>query len=959
VIEEGDAEMIRSILLGSVASVALTSVAGAQTASPAPADPQTSNSSTAVNQATPPLTAPAVSSQVASGGGEIGNDVVVTGSRIVANGFQQPTPVTVLGSAEISRQAPVTIAAYLNKIPSFGGTTSDRNPAINVAGGGTEFVNLRNLGVTRTLVLLDDRRVVESTTAGGVDTVSMPMMLIKRVEVVTGGASAAWGSDAVAGVVNFVLDHDYKGLGINVDTGVSQRGDNGYAKVNVTGGLHFADGKGRLIAEVDYSKTPEGVDLSARSFFQSRAVVNNPNYTPTNGQPRQITISNAAPSNVSPGGVITSGPLRGIQFLGPNGTPAPYNFGTQSGLVQYGGDVDNTVGESRAITAATNYVNVFAHGEYDIFPHVTAYAEGFYGKSNYDENGYLYYLRQGNLPISVDNAYLDPTIRAQLVAQGQTSFNLGKDTVDFGPPTSHNTRDVWRAVVGLNGEIGSSWKWHGYYTHGESTTKLYAYNDTIISNFLNAVDAVRNPATGAIVCRSTLTNPTNGCVPLDVFGVGVASPAAIAYTHGTAYQRSTVKLDVVSADATGTLFALPAGDVSVAFGGDYIKNQAFSTQDALALARAYAVQNFQPFAGQRDVKEGFVETVIPLLKDLPLAHLLELNGAARLTDYSTSGNVVTWKVGLSDQVTHDLRVRGTLSRDIRAPTLTDLFSGGTLTQQPVLDPFTGKTYAQYTNARGNPDLRPEVGSTLTAGIIYSPSFIPGLAVSVDYYRINLRGAITSISAAQELQYCFAGQAQYCQYIHRDDTQAITSIDTVPINAAVLRTKGWDFEVDYRRPIGTGQISLRALANYVPVFTQIDATGNVTNFAGQVGDLNPGEPKFKADVTTTYDQGPFELSLDTHFIGSAKLQNNWVSGVDVDNNSVSSFVTFDLTASVNIKTGRSPLRLSFGVDNLFDRDPIDLPVIPATVQYSAPGLGGRFDLYDPLGRSFRVGLTTKF
>lgn len=931
--------MIRSILLGSVASLAWMSAAAAQTAPPAPSQESSGSDSGDRDSAD--------------------RDIVVTGSRIANNGFQQPTPVTVLGQAEIGRQAPVTIADYLNKMPSFGGTTSAKNPAINVAGGGIEFVNLRNLGVTRTLVLLDNRRVVEATTTGGVDTVTLPLNLIKRVEVVTGGASAAWGSDAVAGVVNFVLDRDYQGLGVNIDSGVTERGDSGYVKATVTAGTSFAEGKGHIVAEFDYANTPRGVDLKDRSFFRSRAVVNNPAYTATNGQPRQITVSGTAPSNVSPGGVITSGPLRGIQFLGPNGTPAPYNFGTQSGLVQYGGDIDNTVGQNRAISTALNYANAFAHVDYEITPNITAYVEGFYGKSNYNENGYLYYLRQGNLPISVDNAYLDPTIRSRLLAQGQTGFNLGKDTVDFGPPTSHNTRDVWRGVVGLNGTIGDSWKWHGYYTHGDVTAKLYAYNDTIIAKFIEAVDAVRNPATGAIVCRSTLTNPNNGCAPLNVFGVGVASPAAIAYTHGTAYQRSNVQLDVASFDATGTLFSLPAGDVSIAFGGDYIKNKASSTQDALALARQYAVQNFQPFSGQRDVKEGFFETVIPLLKDLPLAQKLEFNGAVRLTDYSTSGNVVTWKVGLSDQLTDDLRVRGTISRDIRAPTLNDLFSGGILTQQPVLDPFTQKTYPQYTNARGNPALRPEQGSTLTAGVIYSPSFLRGLTLSVDYYRISLKGAITSISAAQELQYCFSGQDQYCQYIHRDNTQAITSIDTVPINAASLRTQGWDFEVDYRHAVGAGRFELRALANYVPVFRQVDALGNVTNFAGQIGDLNPGEPKLRANITTMYEQGPYSLALNAHILGAAKLQNNWVSGVDVDDNSVPSYATFDLTGMVTVNVGSRSFKLTLGIDNLFDRDPIDIPVIPATVQYSAPGLGGRFDLYDPLGRRFRVGVRTKF
>ena len=276
----------------------------------------------------------------------------------------------------------------------------------------------------------------------------------------------------------------------------------------------------------------------------------------------------------------------------------------------------------------------------------------------------------------------------------------------------------------------------------------------------------------------------------------------------------------------------------------------------------------------------------------------------------------------------------------------------------MFDTLTGKTYPQYTNATGNPALKPEIADTLTAGAIYSPSFIPGLQLSVDYYRINLKGAISSLSAAQELAFCNAGQTTYCQYIHRDATQAILSIDTVPFNVASLKTIGWDFEIDYRHAIGAGQISFRALGSYVPVLTQIDALGNITKFAGQVADLNPGEPKFKGNLLATYEQGPFSFTVNTRYVGPAKLQNNWRSGVDVDKNSVSNFVTVGLTAVYKFDVKGAIYTMTLGVDNLFDRS-VDLPVIPSTVQYSAPGLGGRFDLYDPMGRAFRIGVRAKF
>ena len=589
----------------------------------------------------------------------------------------------------------------------------------------------------------------------------------------------------------------------------------------------------------------------------------------------------------------------------------PYNFGTQSGLLQYGGDVDDTVGQNRSISTALNYKNFFAHADYDITSNVTAYVEGFYGKSNYDENGYLYYLRQGNLPISVDNAYLDPTIRSQLVAQGQTTFMLGKDTVDLGPPTSHNTRDVWRGVVGLNGQIGDSWKWHAYYTHGEVTAKLYAYNDTIISKFLEAVDAVRDPATNAIVCRSTLTNPTNGCAPLNVFGVGVASAAAKAYTHGTAYQRSNVQLDVASFDATGTLFSLPAGDVSIAFGGDYIRNQASSTQDALALARQYAVQNFQPFSGKRDVKEGFLETVIPILKDVPLAQRLEFNGAVRLTDYSTSGNVVTWKIGLSDQ--GDRRSAGPrhpVARHPRADAERSVLGrypdsaagAGSVHQQDLSAIYQrARQPRSAAGARRDADGRGDLQPEFPEGALALDRLLPHLAQGRDH--LDQRGAGTAIllRGTAAILPIYPPRQHRCDHLDR--------------HGADQRGEPADSRVGLRSGLPArarrGRVEFRALANYVPFFRQVDAIGNVTNFAGQIGDLNPGEPKLRANITTFYEIGRYSLALNAHILGGAKLQNAWVSGVDVDDNTVPSYATFSLSGSIKLRCRRQDAQADAG------------------------------------------------
>jgi len=854
---------------------------------------------------------------------------------------------------------PVTIADYLNNLPAFGASNSATNPGIGVAGGGAESVNLRSLGTNRTLVLLDNRRVVASSTAGVVDTLTLPARLVNRVEVVTGGASAAWGADAVAGVVNFVLDHKYEGFGYDLQAGVSQRGDNEHASIDLTYGRKFAGGRGHIIADANFSDTPHGIKISDRPWWRNRAVVINPAFTATNGQPQRITVDWAAQANVAPGGVITSGPLANIQFVGPAGTPTPYNPGIVEGILKFGGDLDLSIPAQTNLTSALRYGNVFTHVDYDLTDNITAYGEFSYGNSVYEDSGYLFYTRVGNLPIAVDNAFLDPSIRQQMVSRGLNSFNMGLTFIAGQPPHARNDREVWRAVGGLNGTFWRDWKWNAYYQHGEATSDVHTFNNPLVPRFNLAVDAVRSPTTGAIVCRSTLTDPTNGCVPLNVFGNNVASQQAIAYVQGTvAFQHQTVQQDVVSVDASGTIFHLPAGDVSLAVGADYMNDKADSTQDAFSAARQFATGNFQPFSGSRNVKEVFAETSVPLLKDLPLVKSLELNAAIRLTDYSTSGSVETWKIGGTWQITDELRFRVTRSRDIRAPTLSELFNTGTSGTQFVFDPFTNKSYQLFAITRGNPNLKPEEADTWTGGFVYRPSLVEGLQMSVDYYWIKINGAIATVGAPQTVQRCFNGETPLCQFIIRDASGTITSVSSAPVNISSQLTYGLDFEVDYRHSLGPGDLSVRGLATYVPVLNQTNS-GITTKLAGAVGGLNGSEPYWKGLVTATYVQGPFDYTVRARYVGPSVLDRLWHSGVEVDDNNVPSYVTFDLTAVYHFKAWGSDSELTVGVDNLFDRDPVIVPVVPGTVPYVNPGFSNRLDLYDAIGRSFRIGLRGKF
>lgn len=891
----------------------------------------------------------------------VGNDIVVTGSRVQANGFQQPTPVSVIGEAELERENPVAISDYLNLQPSFAASANSRNPGVGVSGGGLSLLNLRGLGSSRTLVLLDNRRVVSSSVSGGVDTNTLPTTLVKRVEVVTGGASAAWGADAVAGVVNFVLDTDYSGIELSALKGITDRGDNPSTKLDITAGTGFAGGRGHIVAAATYANSPQILRSRDRDFFRGLAVVNNPAFNAGSGVPRLITVPGAAFAGLTAGGVVASGVLRGTQFLGPTATPAPFSFGTTSTLVQYGGgSEDNSIADNRNLTNALKYVNAFAHVRFDLNDALTAYAEGSYGRSVVQTDS-LFFTRSGNLTVQRTNPFLNPALAATLLQAGQTSFTLNKIFADTGPPGSRNERELKRGVLGLEGRIGADFKWNAYYQRGEVSALTETFNNPLIPRYSLAIDAVRDPATGAIVCRSTITNPGDGCVPYNVFGVGAASPEAIAYVFGTVpFQRTDFTEDFVSFDITGPIFSLPAGPVSAALGMDASWQRAVSTQDEASQLRQYATGNFQPFEGEVSFKEVFGELVVPLVYNTPLLQRLELNAAGRLTDYSTSGTEFTWKVGLSNEVTEDLRVRATRSRDIRAPSLADQFTQGRTGTQQVLDPLTNRPTTFLANTVGNPNVKPEKADTTTFGLVYTPDWLSGLGMSIDYYDIKVKGAIATLTSLQTVSRCFAGEEALCDNIIRDSTQTITQINLLPTNIAALNARGIDAELSYRRNFGDTTLSTRAVATYQWKLDEVDANGTTQRHAGAIAEDFPGSPKFKALLSATVENGPFTFTPQLRIIGAAKLRNEWVEGVDIDENNVPATAYLDLRSSVTTSLGDGPeLEIALAVDNVLDTAPRSVPVTPGTVPYPIVAPGTRLDLYDAIGRSYRLTARVKF
>ncbi|MBS0282611.1 MAG: TonB-dependent receptor, partial [Proteobacteria bacterium] len=421
---------------------------------------------------------------------------------------------------------------------------------------------------------------------------------------------------------------------------------------------------------------------------------------------------------------------------------------------------------------------------------------------------------------------------------------------------------------------------------------------------------------------------------------------------GHDYQLAILTQDVASVAVQGNLpWSFGAGPVSVAFGGEYRKEGARVTVDPLAQAKLFSVGNFSGFSGQYNVEEGFAEIEAPLLKD-SVVQSLEFNSAGRITSYSTSGLVETWKLGLTSQVNQDVRLRATWSFDIRAPDLQELNSGGFSVLGVATDPRTGANVQIYNLSLANPNLKPEQSTTVSGGVVLTPHWFDGLSLSADWYSISINKAIATISASKVVAQCAAGVQWACgQLVFGGPNGALSQVNTQPINANRQSVSGLDFQGDYRFPIWAGTVDLHLIANYTDTQTQT-AQGNTVSYAGSIGPdsaVGGGGPKFKSTLATTYTRDAWQASIQGRFIGSAKLNNAW-GALNVDDNSVPSVAYLDVRGAYRWSEN---IQLYGAIDNLFNTPP---PVVAGTTLSTTPyDVSVRDDIYDAIGRQFRIGI----
>lgn len=884
--------------------------------------------------------------------------ITVTGSRIARPGFDAPTPTTSLGVEEIQKAAPANIADFVNQLPQLSANATPRVGNGNTSTGfnGLNNLNLRALGANRTLVLLDGQRVISSALNGAVDINNLPSALVERVDVVTGGASAAYGSDAVSGVVNFILNKDFTGVKANVSSGVTERGDDRTTNVDVSFGSGFAGGRGHVLVSGEYARVAgiDFLDSDKRKWFRSVDMLTFSSST----RPQRIVAENVNTRTVAQGGVITSTALANTQF-GAGGTPMPFAVGSPTDtLFMVGG---NTWYEGNAVALDSEIQRelVWTRVSYDLTDNMLMSLEGSYATSDTTNSAaYQRYPGAGStaLVMRSDNPFLNPGVAANAATLGITQFNYGWSAFDFGRPVNDVTRSTYRGVARLAGTVASNWKWDAYYQYGRTDLDVALRNTTNRANFARAIDATRNPANGNIVCRSTLTNPGDGCVPLNIFGIGVADPAAIRYTQGVAMQDLTLNEDVAAASISGEPFSIWAGPVSTAFGGEYRKEEITGTADPVSLVNGFFTGNFKPTVGDYNVKEAFIETLVPLAKDVTVVKLLEFNGAARYTDYSLSGNVTTWKLGLTYSPFDDLRLRAVRSRDIRAPNIGELFQAGQTQRQDVVDTsLPNRPSLSITRVTsGNTSLTPEIASTTSFGVVYSPSWLPQFSGSVDYYSIDIDAAIATLGNQEIVDRCVAGETAVCSLIVRNSAGTITQILAIPINVAQQKTKGFDVETSWRQEIGSsGRLTFRALVSHINNLTTINGPVR-TEAAGQNSGGVFNTPQWRWLGSVDYSFNDLSLTATARGFDAGVYDNTWVSGINIDDNHIPGATYVDLAGSYRFPYGgENSVEAYFKVENLLDRDPATVAGANISALQTNPAL------YDVVGRNYRIGVRVRF
>jgi outer membrane receptor protein involved in Fe transport len=894
------------------------------------------------------------------------SEVVVTGSRVIANGNNSPTPMTVISAAQLLEAQPTNMAAALQNLPVFQGSLGQNTGTGGGAGGpngSANAVNIRNLGLNRTLVLYDGSRLQPTTDTGVVTLDMVPQMLLQRVDVVTGGVSAVYGSNAISGAVNLVTDKEFNGVKFKAQRGISALGDDPITDVGVAAGMNVFAGRGHIEGSLEYFNDEGIFDMFSRELGTTYVVVG----AGSAANPYRL-VSDARLSTTSFGGLITNGPLVNQNFTG-NGTLYPFRNGTTTGSngVQIGGDGGYYFNTS--LKGSLRSRRTMARFDFDLTDTTHFYLQALGAKyTNAYQNQSLSF---SNVVLSKTNAFLPAAYQSSMLAAAGTTFTLSKIPQQLGPHRSEFDMDSYQVFTGLNGKVGR-YDWDVSLSHGQSTPTWNTFRNMNRLKLAAALDAVVNPANGQIVCRVTLTNPAAfpGCAPLNVFGPTAESAEALAYITEYTVTSATNSQDELAASIAGAPFSTWAGPLNLAVSGEWrqARFRTLSGVPATDLANCSLLPNAmnctattalhqvtfrQVVPVKQKVSEAAVEADVPLLKGVPLVQSLNLNLAARYASYSIGGSATVWKAGLDWHLNGELRVRATRSRDFRAPDLDALFSPTNISNITTTNVWTGLPVTAPQLSGGNPDLKPEVGNTLTAGIVYQPKWLSGSSLSVDFYNIKITNAFANETgsniATQRRCLDSGGTSSYCALIVRNPvTNEITQFFSRSINAASTTAHGLDIEANYATRLLRRPLSLRLLSTWQPELRTVTALTDI-DVAGSAG-----TPEWRATAFANYSPTDrFRVSVSQRWRSAVA----WAVTDPVTyyaEPKVPSFTWTNLSLTYEPNLERLQVELYLNAQNVFNRDPPRWTTATVT-----PGVFGAYVRTDDfVGRYYTAGIRAR-
>jgi len=912
--------------------------------------------------------------------------VEVTGSRILREGAIAPSPVTIISGEQLVNAGVINIGEALNDLPALANTYSLANSGRFIGTAGLNILDLRNMGTARTLVLVDGKRHVSSSAgSASVDTNTIPSEWIERVEIITGGASAVYGADAVTGVVNFVLKKNIEGLSVKATAGVADNNPYDNKKFSLSYGSNFDNDRGNAAFSLEYATQNSLNALDNPWTSTSNFSLRNQNQTEENKDsldfPDKIYTPNAGYYAINNAGAYSTLP----QWWA-NITNTFNRDGSQRDIFT-GDNVDGikcadcdsfNLGQFNDLQPTFDRYNANFKVNYDLNDDTNLYFSAKYSKTKAQDVGqpaFFFYNPQNW--VSIDNPYMDQSVVDLLNESGADGIVVNRMMTDLGRRIEDDTRETQRYVAGVTGVVANDWDYDISVVYGQTDLDRVNSNNMIMANYFNALDAVRD-ASGNIVCRNEEARNA-GCVPVNIMGFGQPSQAAIDYINTVSRSNSIIKQTVVGGSISNNdLYELPAGSIGVAFGLEYRKEQSTTHEADNAEGTFFNVLGEDN--GSFNVKEIFGETSIPVISDVVGFKQLTLEAAIRYADYSTIGNATSWKLGLDWQIIDELRARSTYSTALRAPNISEIYGAESQTFFSVNDTCKSSELADLENATtrrancaalgvptdfdstydsasieglsgGNRNLDPESSKSFTFGLIYQPEFIDGFTMTVDYWKIELTDAISATGAQDIINRCVDSETginnQYCALITRDSSShEISLIKQYSLNLSGQDAAGVDFEFGYDFAALNGEFSTTLIGTRLLERKTYPFQDDPTDFTENAG--TTGEANWQTNLNVNYTSGAWRASWKTRYLESVSLYTDQQLADNPNPNSLMSYpgyVVSDMTVGYDFDNG---LGLSLGIDNVLNKE---LP-------FGTTGTGGSSAGYDNIGRFAYVTLSFK-